>query len=169
MPLGVICNSFPRFKRRTLQHCYCSYFQNPDLFLPLYFSCFFPLGLFEAFLSFSITISFFVSIPSLIFVFPLKSKFSFCEFVCVQVQEAQDAPSLSFILCVPLRCHCLHFVCLSTTTMLTPWLTLFTPFQEGNVNATITNIFLLTFCACWCIVSYRSLFMNAQDAIAKNY
>jgi hypothetical protein len=92
-------------------------------------------------------------------------------------------------MCV-LRCHCLHFVCLSKKMMLMPFCLcsmclsrkmkstiayalcahlcyVYLSKKEGDINATITNILWLIICVCLCIVSCWHLFVNAWDAITR--
>jgi len=75
-PLGVICSSLLGSERRILyklQTSPCFSFFLSLVFLPqVYFD-----------LSFFLIISLFVSIPSLMFVSPLRNGLSFFEYVCV--------------------------------------------------------------------------------------
>jgi hypothetical protein len=136
-PLGVICSSFPRFEKRMLLCCYRNYFQSLDLSLPLSFSFshFFPLGMFRAFLLYYSF--FFVSTPSLMFVSPLRSQFSFFEYVCVQVQGVS---------------WCSFFESMRLCYM---------HLSRKMTSNTIANVPSLTLCACMYIISCQHLFVNA--------
>ncbi len=112
MQLGIICSSLPRFKKECCDIAILNFFQNPNLSLPL-FLIFLPHVCFE--LSFSITISLFVFTPFVMFLSPIRSRFSFFEFVCVQVQGMSR--HFFFSLCISKSrkpwCFIIKFISLS--------------------------------------------------------
>ncbi len=91
---------------------------------------FFPQVCFK--LSFYVTIFLIVSMPSLMFV-SFKNPILFL-WVCVSRFKKPMMFRLWVCVCVPLRCHCLHFVCLSSKTMSTPSPTLYdlSQWQQGS-------------------------------------
>jgi hypothetical protein len=91
---------------------------------------FFPHVCFK--LSFYVTMSFFVSIPSLMFV-SFKKLILFL-WVFMSRSKKPKMFCLSICECVPFRCHCLRFVCLSRKTMSTPLPTLYdlVQWQQGS-------------------------------------
>jgi hypothetical protein len=126
-PLGVICSSFPREKNVVVlllqlfpefRHFFASLFFILSFFSLRYVSSFPSLSFF-----------FFVSTPSLMFVSPLRSQFSFFEYVCVQVQGVSWCSFFE-----SMRLRYMHL-------------------SRKMTSNTIANVPLLTLCACMCIIS----------------